>query len=254
MQEPRTNASDRERPRAMEDLARDPGSRKRFLRMLGGAGAASSFTVFLAACGGGGGGGSSTRDGGNGDGGGGSGSRRDDAANPDGVAANRDRGGDPKEGTTDIEILNYALSLENLETSFYAKVIESGLFRGAQLDLIRKFADNEREHRELLETTVDKLGGKPAAPKKTTFPMDGASSVLKLAATIENGGAAAYLGQANRIRDKEVLAAALSIHSVEARHAATLNGLVGLPPTPQGSFAIPLSMEEVLTFAQRFID
>jgi len=132
-----------------------------------------------------------------------------------------------KDGTTDIEILNYALSLENLETSFYAKVIESGLFRGAQLDLIRKFADNEREHREHLEMTVDKLGGKPAAPKKTTFPMDGASSVLRLAATIENGGAAAYLGQANRIRDKEVLAAALSIHSVEARHAATLNGLVG---------------------------
>ena len=132
-----------------------------------------------------------------------------------------------KDGTTDIEILNYALSLENLETSFYAKVIESGLFRGGRLDLIRKFADNEREHRELLETTVDKLGGKPAAPKKTTFPMDGASSVLRLAATIENGGAAAYLGQANRIRDKEVLAAALSIHSVEARHAATLNGLVG---------------------------
>ena len=56
--------------------------------------------------------------------------------------------------------------------------------------------------------------------------------MLRLAATIENGGAAAYLGQANRIRDKEVLAAALSIHSVEARHAATLNGLVGLPPTP----------------------
>lgn len=77
--------------------------------------------------------------------------------------------------------------------------------------------------------------------------------MLRLAATIENGGAAAYLGQANRIRDKEVLAAALSIHSVEARHAATLNGLIGLPPTPQGSFAVPLSMEEVLTTVQQFI-
>jgi hypothetical protein len=88
---------------------------------------------------------------------------------------------------------------------------------------------------------------------KTTFPLNSASGVLTLAATIENAGAAAYLGQANRIRDKEVLAAALSIHSVEARHAATLNGLVGLPPTPQGSFAAPLSMEEVLTTVQQFI-
>ena len=244
MQESRTNAPDPERAGAMEELARDPSSRKRFLRMVGGAGAASAFAVFLAAC-------NSDDDGGGG--GGGSGSSPD-VASPAGVASNRETGGDPKEGTSDIEILNYALSLENLETSFYGKVIDSGLFRGSQLDLIKKFADNERQHRELLEATVEKLGGTPAAPVKTTFPLNSASGVLTLAATIENAGAAAYLGQANRIRDKEVLAAALSIHSVEARHAATLNGLVGLPPTPQGSFAAPLSMEEVLTSVQQFID
>ncbi len=239
MQESRTNARDRERPGAMEELARDPGSRKRFLRMVGGAGAASAFAVFLAAC--------------NGDDGGGS-SSKPDVATPGGVASNRDRGGDPKKGTSDVEILNYALSLENLETSFYAKVVESGLFRGSQLDLIKKFGENERQHRDLLQATVKKLGGKPAAPTKTTFPLGSATGVLRLAATIENAGAAAYLGQANRIRDKEVLAAALSIHTVEARHAAVLNELVGLPPTPQGSFAGPLSMEEVLTSVQRYID
>ncbi len=239
MQESRTNAPDPERAGAMEELARDPSSRKRFLRMVGGAGAASAFAVFLAACN-------------DDDGGGGSGSSPD-VASPSGVASNRETGGDPAEGTSDIEILNYALSLENLETSFYGKVIDSGLFRGSQLALIKKFADNERQHRELLEATVEKLGGTPAAPVKTTFPLNSASGVLTLAATIENAGAAAYLGQANRIRDKEVLAAALSIHSVEARHAATLNGLVGLPPTPQGSFAAPLSMEEVLTTVQQFI-
>lgn len=245
MQESRTNAPDPERAGAMEELARDPSSRKRFLRMVGGAGAASAFAVFLAAC-------SDDDGGGGGSGGGGSGSSRD-VASPGGVASNRETGGDPQEGTSDIEILNYALSLENLETSFYGKVIDSGLFRGSQLALIKKFADNERQHRELLEATVEKLGGKPAAPVKTTFPLNSASGALTLAATIENAGAAAYLGQANRIRDKEVLAAAVSIHSVEARHAATLNGLVGLPPTPQGSFAAPLSMEEVLTSVQQFI-
>ena len=239
MPELTTDAPDREHAGAMEDLARDPGSRKRFLKMAGGAGAASAFAAFLAACGGGGGGG---------------GGPKADVTNPGGVGSNREMGGDPKAGTSDLEILNYALSLENLETSFYAKVIDSGLFSGSQLDLIKKFADNERQHRELLEATVEKLGGTPAAPVKTTFPLNRASGVLTLAATIENAGAAAYLGQANRIRDKEVLAAALSIHSVEARHAATLNGLVGLPPTPEGSFALPLSMEEVLTTVQQFID
>jgi rubrerythrin len=219
--------------------------------MVGGAGAASAFAVFLAACG-------NEKDkdrGGNSgrDNGGADRSERD-VESPGGVASNRDRGGDPKEGTSDMEILNYALSLENLETSFYSKVIDGGLFSGRQLELIKKFADNEREHREVLEATIKKLGGKPVAPVETKFLLNNATNVLKLAATIENGGAAAYLGQANRIRDKEVLAAALSIHSVEARHAATLNGLVGLPPAPQGSFAAPLSMEEVLTTVQRFID
>ena len=247
MPESRTNSRDREPASAMEDLARDPASRRRFLRMAGG-GAASAFAVFLAAC-------NDDDDDGGGAGRTGGGSRPDpDVANPGGVAANRDMGRDPKEGTSDLEILNYALSLENLETAFYAKVIDSGLFRGSQLALIRKFADNEREHRELLETTVEKLGGKPVAPKETTFPPGTAGEVLRLAAMIENAGAAAYLGQANRIRDKEVLAAALSIHSVEARHAATLNSLAGLPVTPEGSFALPLSMEEVLSTVQPFID
>ncbi len=244
MQESRTN--EHERAGAMQELARDPGSRKKFLKMVGGAGAASAFTIFLAACGGG-----------SDDGDGGGDSRGDssnrDVETPGGVASNLEPAGDPKEGTSDLEILNYALALENLETSFYGKVIASGLFAGSQLDLIKKFADNERQHREVLEATIEKLGGTPVAPQKTTFPLNSATGVLTLAATIENGGAAAYLGQANRIRDKEVLAAALSIHSVEARHAATLNGLIGLPPAPQGSFALPLSMEEVLTSVQQFI-
>jgi len=99
MHESRTNVTDREPAGAMEDLARDPGSRKRFLKMVGGAGAASAFAVFLAAC--------NSDDGG----GGGGSAAKPDVASPGGVASNRDRGGDPKEGTSDLDILNYALSL-----------------------------------------------------------------------------------------------------------------------------------------------
>jgi hypothetical protein len=43
--------------------------------------------------------------------------------------------------------------------------------------------------------------------------------VLETAVAVENLGAAAYLDQAHRIQSKEILAAALPIHSVEARHA-----------------------------------
>ena len=67
--------------------------------------------------------------------------------------------------------------------------------------------------------------------------------MAKLAATVENLGAAAYLGQAGNIQSKEILAAALAIHTVEARHAATLNTLLKLSPTPDGAFAKPMTHE-----------
>jgi hypothetical protein len=76
---------------------------------------------------------------------------------------------------------------------------------------------------------------------------------VQLAATVENLGAAAHLGQAARIKSKEILAAALAIHSVEARHAAALNLLAGKPITPDGAFAKPAAMEEVLPQVKPFI-
>lgn len=74
-----------------------------------------------------------------------------------------------------------------------------------------------------------------------------------LAATVENLGAAAYFGQAANIESPEILAAALSIHSVEARHASALNVLLGKSATPDEAFAQPASMEEVLEAVQPFI-
>ncbi len=81
----------------------------------------------------------------------------------------------------------------------------------------------------------------------------GEKKVLETAATVENLGAAAYLGQAGRIKSKEILAAALSIHSVEARHAAALNSAVGKTIVPDGAFAKPASMEEVLPQVKPFL-
>ena len=80
-----------------------------------------------------------------------------------------------------------------------------------------------------------------------------AAAVTKLAATVENLGAAAYLGQAPNIKSPEILAAALSIHTVEARHAAVLNSLLKLSPTPNGAFGAPASMATVLAAVKPFI-
>ena len=141
-------------------------------------------------------------------------------------------------GEGDIGIVNYALTLEYLEAAFYADVIKSGLFRGQDLALIKEIGRNEQEHVTALTAAVKQAGAQPAPKPKTKFPLDSAESVLELAATVENLGAAAYLGQAAAIKDKAILASALAIHSVEGRHAAALNVLTGKPATDT-AFAEP---------------
>lgn len=156
-------------------------------------------------------------------------------------------------GKGDIGILNYALTLEYLETAFYADVVKSGLFKGADLAVIKKFGEEEAEHVSALTAAVKQLGGKPAPEPKAEFPLESAKAVTELAATVENLGAAAYLGQAANIESPEVLASALAIHSVEGRHAATLNTLLGKSITPDGAFAKPADAKTVLKSVEPFI-
>lgn len=219
----------------MKELATDLASRKRFLKMLGGGGAAAaSFGLLLSACGG------------------------DDDSGAAEVEISE--GPDPPppsepppEPAADVDIVNYALTLEYVEADFYGEVIESGLFSGSELDLLMVIGDHELQHVEALANTVGALGGTPVAKPRTTFTLGSASAVAALAATVENLGASAYLGQAGNIKSEEVLAAALSIHTVEARHAAALNRLTGRPPTPDGAFAQPATMAQVLPQVRPFI-
>jgi rubrerythrin len=217
---------------ALTELAEDPSDRKRFLRMMGGAGAASAFAIFMAACGG------DDEDEGTETGGGGASTNSDAAMKGD------------------LAIVQYALTLEHLETDFYNAVIDAGVITDKALaDTAKSIRDNEQEHVDALTGTVENLGGTPEKPM-TNFDAvleGGPDMVLKTAADVENLGAAAYLGQAPRIKSKEILAAALAIHSVEGRHAAALNSVVGRTIVPDGAFAKPASMEEVLPKVQPFL-
>ena len=213
----------------VERLVRDDVDRKRFLK-LAGSGAAASFGAFvIAACG--------------------SSSKTATTAAAPSTTTSAASGS----ASGDIAIANYALTLEYLETAFYKKVVEAGLFKGKVGALVKDFGRQEMTHVEALEGTVKKLGGMPAAEPKAKFPIENANQVAELAYTVENLGAAAYLGQAAKIQNPEVLAAALAIHSVEARHAATLGTLVKKSLTPDGAFAKPAEMSTVLAAVKPFI-
>jgi rubrerythrin len=215
---------------ALQELAQDLSSRKRFLRMMGGAGAASAFAIFMAACG----------------------DDEDESSASAGTQKEKKTG-----AGGDLEIVQYALTLEHIETDFYNAVIDSDVKppSRALARTIVMIRDNEQEHVDALTATVENLGGKPKRPK-TNFDAvieGGAKKILQTAAVVENLGAAAYLGQAGRIQSKEILAAALAIHSVEGRHAAALNTVVGRTIVPDGAFAKSASMEEVLPQVKPFL-
>ena len=213
----------------VERLVRDDVDRKRFLRMAGGAGAASFGAFVLAACG----------------------SSSKTASTPATTAAASTTS--TSSATGDLAILNYALTLEYLETEFYGKVVASGFFTGKVGSLIKEFGSQEMTHVEALKGAVEKLGGTPAAKPEGKFPITSATQVAMLAYTVENLGASAYLGQAPYIQNAEVLASALAIHSVEARHAATLGTLVKKSVTPDGAFAVPADMSTVLAAVKPFL-
>jgi hypothetical protein len=218
----------------MGRLATDPSDRKRFLKAVGGTGAAGAFALFLAACG--------------------SDNKKSSSSSTSAQQAMpAKKTGTEMFGKGDLGILGYALTLEYLETQFYADAAKSGKLSGKPLAVAKQFGSEESQHVQALEAAIKKLGGKLPAKPKAKFPLKDQNSILKLAATVENLGANAYLGQAGNIENKEVLAAALSIHSVEARHASVLNTVIGMDITPDGAFSKPASADEVLKSVKPFL-
>jgi hypothetical protein len=151
-----------------------------------------------------------------------------------------------KFGDGDVGILNFLLTLEHLQAAFYADLVESTFLTAAARQALGKFGKEEEEHIAVLTKTVNKLGGDPAPKPKADFSLKTDSGTLELASTLENIGAAAYLGQLPNIESDSVLKTVLTIHSVEGRHAAAMNRLDGQPVTPDGAFAKPATVTAVL--------
>lgn len=155
-------------------------------------------------------------------------------------------------GGGDVEILNFALTLEYLEAKFYAEA--KGRVKGGKelASLVDLLAEDERQHVEALTATIKQLGGKPVAEPKFNFDYSGTGGFLKLAQTFEDTGVSAYNGAGPMIKSKEVLAAAGGIVQVEARHAAAIRLQNKAEPAP-AAFDSPLDEAQVLKAVEPFI-
>ncbi|MGB9184129.1 MAG: ferritin-like domain-containing protein [Solirubrobacteraceae bacterium] len=152
-------------------------------------------------------------------------------------------------GTGDVDILNFALTLEYLETDFYKTKGKSLGLSGQAKSLASMFGDEEAEHVAALTKAISGAGGKPVKKPTFSFPVTDQASFLKLAYVLENTGVGAYNGAGPALMNKAYLAAAGSIVQVEARHAASIALLTGSMITPDGAFDKPLSKKQVLAKA-----
>ncbi len=147
----------------------------------------------------------------------------------------------PRNTSTVVDVLQFALTLEYLEYEFYRNAVASpGLIpAGAPMGAITTIRDHEQAHVNLLKSTIIALGSTPIAQPTFDFTAGNGSGTgpflgvfsnyalfLAVAQTFEDTGVRAYKGQAgNLISNNDVLTAALQIHSVEARHAAHIRAM-----------------------------
>jgi hypothetical protein len=141
----------------------------------------------------------------------------------------------------DVDVLNYALTLEHLEATFYREAVamfDNNAFTAADFqtsvrDYISKIADDEKAHVDALTAVIGQHKGTPVKEATYDFGYTDLPSFLATAAAIEGLGVSAYQGAAQYLMDNaDLLTAALTIHGVEARHSAYLNVLTSASPFP----------------------
>ncbi|GAC1372939.1 MAG: ferritin-like domain-containing protein [Actinomycetota bacterium] len=159
---------------------------------------------------------------------------------------------------TDIDVLNYALTLEYLESAFYTQGNAKNLLTGVEATYLKAIGADEAAHVAALKATITKLGGTPVAAPGVDFKdsFSTRDKFLMTSNTLENVGVGAYLGAAGFIKNKDILQAAAGIFGVEARHAAVTGNLLNLPPEGgvyKGAAESPMTKAAVLAAAGPFL-
>ncbi|KAG6916407.1 hypothetical protein DXG01_006987 [Tephrocybe rancida] len=177
---------------------------------------------------------------------------------PDSDALNHGRLSWKRDALADIDILNFALTLEHMESAFY----QQGLEKYSQADFHKagyapwvrgryeQIMRHERTHVEFLQSA---LGGKAMAPCQYTFPHEDPKSWVEMSYVFENVATSAYNGAVTFLQDKSYMTVAASIMGVEGRQAAWINSAVRKENPWNTAFETPLDMNQVYTLASAYI-
>ncbi|HVA91090.1 MAG TPA: ferritin-like domain-containing protein [Chloroflexota bacterium] len=147
---------------------------------------------------------------------------------------------------SDVDILNFALSLEYLEAEFYREAMASNKLTGLSQSLVSEIYGDEVSHAVVISTAIALVGGMPVA-KQSHYnfgDMSTRDAILKTAEVLEMTGVGAYTGAAPLIKSKVVLAAAASVEQIEARHYAAIRFVRDELPAPS-AFGPSLSVAQV---------
>ncbi|KAH6892309.1 ferritin-like domain-containing protein [Thelonectria olida] len=163
-------------------------------------------------------------------------------------------------GLGDLDILQFALTLENLEETFYREGFAQfpasdfaalGLDEATIADL-QNIGATEAQHVSLLQSALAQNGIQPVQACKYDFKLTDAASMVATAAVLENVGVSAYLGAAPLLSDKAILSTAGSILTVEARHQTAIRVFSQQIAVPQ-PLDTPLGPRAVFSLAAPFI-
>jgi rubrerythrin len=151
----------------------------------------------------------------------------------------------------DLDVLNYALTLEHLEAAFYERINASGVLSGNAASYFETIGAHEAAHVAALTDAIAAAGGTPvsAAPSynfAALGDLETVDGILAAARTLEETGVAAYNGAGREIVDKTILSTAGAIVQTEANHAAIVRALIDPDANPVPSAFPPATAPQAI--------
>jgi hypothetical protein len=153
----------------------------------------------------------------------------------------------------DVAILQFDLVLEYLQAGLYTEAEQLGELTPGTLDWARVVGAHERAHVQAIKGLLGRKTVPSPAFNYRNVTSD-EQAFIKTAVAFEELTAALLKWQAPRLDSRSVVAAVVTLHSVETRHAAWIRHIVGLRPATT-AFDKPQSQRKMaqLISSTRFV-